>query len=692
MGLPADYRDRVYAGWLGKCIGVRLGVPVENWTAHEIARHLGEVSAFLPLPPNTTFQPDDDTSFPLLLIRALEEHGPELTAAQAGETVLNLLADGRGTLWWGGYGRSTEHTAYLNLANGIAAPASGSRALNGAWLAEQIGGQIFSDIWGLVAPDNPGLAAGFAARASSVTHDGAGIDGGRFIAALVSRAFGESNPVALVEAGLAQIAPEGSYAGVVRAVLDYYRARPDDWHACYRMLLDQFGPDRYGGPVHIIPNAGVVVLALLYGGGDFARAICIATMAGWDTDCNAGNVGAIMGVAAGLDGIAPEWRAPVNDLLVAAGLLGSRNLTDIPRCADLFVRLGARVAGEQDPPALPRYHFDYPGSTHGFQAEAERGNVVALRQVAGADFTGRGALQISLRDLNKKGECRVCVPTYLRPAELSANNYGASFSPTIYPGQTIRARLYVPPDAPAGLLAAPFVRDANGCDEHQATGTPLVPGEWQTLSFRVPPLPNALLSRAGLVLRTTGPAWSGRVLLDWLDWDGPPEWDCDFSRERAEGDAISGWTSLRGFWRLDEGGYHGSGVGLNESYTGDPAWRDLRLTVDLVPLLGEQHHLLLRVGGARRSYAVGLAGAGRLALYKNSGGYREVASAALPWTHGTRLRLAVTAVGDELSVSHDEHTLLRWRDEDAPYLSGQIGLGNGPGCHTRFERVAVRGM
>lgn len=690
--LPADYRDRVYAGWLGKCAGVRLGAPVENWTADEIVRNLGEIRAFLPLPPNTVFQPDDDTAFPLILIRALEHYGPDVTAAQIGDTVLNLLADGRGTLWWGGYGRSTEHTAYTNLAHGIAAPRSGAAALNGRWLAEQIGGQIFSDIWGLVAPNNPVVAADLAARASSVTHDGAGIDGGRFIAALVSAAFVQADALGLIEAGLDQIAPNGEYARVVRAVLDHARAEPNDWRACGRMLAQHWGPDRYNGPVHIIPNAGVVAMALAYSDGDFSRAICIATMAGWDTDCNAGNVGAIMGVAVGLDGIGDQWRDPMNDLLVGASVLGSRNLTNIPHCADLFVQLGARIAGEDAPPALPRFHFDYPGATHGFEADAEQANPIVLRHVAAEGCTGRGALQITLRGLNKKGEGRVFVRTCLRPAMLSANNYGASFSPTIYPGQTIRARLYLPPDAPNGLFAAPFAWDDNNATQHQPAAVEVQPGAWQTLSFRVPPLPNALLSRAGLAFRTLGQPWSGRVLLDWLAWDGAPEFSCDFSRERAEYAAISGWTFVRGFWRLQDGAYHGSGVGINESYSGDPDWRDLKFTVDLVPLLGDQHHILLRVQGSQRSYVVGLAGPQRLALYKNAGGYREMAATAFPWTHDQRVRLAVSIVGSQMTVAVDGQILLQWRDADAPYLNGQIGLGNGSGCHTRFERVAVAGI
>ena len=40
--LPADYDERVYAGILGKLIGVYLGRPIENWTYERITRELGE--------------------------------------------------------------------------------------------------------------------------------------------------------------------------------------------------------------------------------------------------------------------------------------------------------------------------------------------------------------------------------------------------------------------------------------------------------------------------------------------------------------------------------------------------------------------------------------------------------------------------------------------------------------------------
>lgn len=683
MTLPNDYRERVYAGWLGKCIGVRFGGPVESWTYQDIANHLGEVTDYLPLPPGTVFKPDDDTAFPMVLIRVLEDIGPSVTTEQMGETVLNYLGDQRGTFWWGGYGISTEHTAYVNLANGIPAPRSGSIAQNGKALAEQIGGQIFSDIWGLVAPNNPELAAEYAAKASSVTHDGEGVYGGRFIAALVSAAFSERDPANLIQMGL-QVVPKASeFARVTCGVRDFHCDHPNDWRECYQFIFKNFGYDKYPGAVHIIPNAGIVAMALLYGNGDLVRTVAIATNAGWDTDCNAGNVGAIIGVANGLAGIDPHLRAPMNDVLVAASLTGARNLWNIPTCADLFYDLGLQIAGQQRKPR-PRFHFDYPGSTHGFVGVTERADMINVAH------GGESALRVTIRGMNKKGEARAFVKAYLHANELSANSYGASFSPPIYPGQTLTARVIVPTDAKQDLMAAPFVWDDNHRVKHQGLDVELIPGQTQDLRFAIPRMDNALFSQFGVVFKTRGEPFNGHVLLDAVDWSGQPDYGNDFSLERNEYGAISQWTYLRGYWRLEDGAYHGSGAGISESYTGDHTWRDLSLTVDLVPILGDSHNINLRVEGARRSYAIGLAANQRVVIYKNAGGYRAVEEAKFAWKKGERYRIHAHAVGATIAVSVNDQQLLTWTDKEKPYLNGQIGLSNFA-SHTRYDWFEVKG-
>ncbi|MBI1257387.1 MAG: hypothetical protein GC204_07945 [Chloroflexi bacterium] len=693
LPLPSDYDNRVYAGWLGKCIGVRFGAPLENWTYEEIRDNLGELTGYLREDVAAKiFKPDDDTAVPMILIRALEDYGEAVTQEQIGDTLLNYLGDQHGTLWWGGYGVSTEHTAYLNLASGIPAPRSGSIAQNGAALAEQIGGQIFSDIWGLVCPNDPARAAALAARASSVSHDGEGIEGGRFIAALVSAAFSERNPDRLIEIGLQHINPKSDYTRVIRAICAFHTQHLDDWRTAFAYLKANFGYDRYPGIVHIIPNAGIVALALLYGAGDFSRTLQIANMCGWDTDCNVGNVGAIMGTALGLSGIAESWRSPINDLLIASSIIGTRNILTLSQCADLFCALGRTVAGEAVAPC-PRYHFRYPGATQNFSADGEKGRPIHWQQSA---IGGPPALQISIRKLNKKGEVRVYTRTYYRPRELSSNYYEACFTPLLYPGQTVTARVFIPQTASDSLTAAIYVYDDNHSQRFQAEGTALIPGQWQILHYKIPSLTDACLAQVGIVLRNLGEVWeAGSFQIGELDWSGRPNFVSTFAQERPESGGISQWTRLRGYWRLEDGVYHGSGVGECESYSGDIDWTDYTFEAELVPLIGDYHNINVRVQGALRSYAFGLAPDNQVALYKNYKvhGYVSAASAPFTWAHGETYRLSLKVEGDNftgtVTSTDGQMQTLTWHDDSAPYLHGQIGLSTWDGAHTAFRSIKV---
>src|ERR1700730_8559926 len=192
MSVPADYLERVYAGVLGKLIGVYLGRPFEGWTYQRILKELGPIEYYVHDRLNAPLVvTDDDISGTFTFLRALAEHGvkADLSAEEIGKTWLNSIVEQLSILWWGGNGNSTEHTAWLNLKRGVAAPRSGSIAVNGQTVSEQIGARIFIDGWALVAPGKPRLAARLAEAAASVSHDGESVNAAKLLAAMEAEAF-----------------------------------------------------------------------------------------------------------------------------------------------------------------------------------------------------------------------------------------------------------------------------------------------------------------------------------------------------------------------------------------------------------------------------------------------------------------------------------------------------------------------
>ena len=409
---PRDYEERVYAGVLGKIIGVYLGRPFEGWWHHQIMERLGEVDYYvhdkLGVPLIVT---DDDISGTFTFLRALPDYdySRDLTPAQIGQTWLNYLIENRTVLWWGGLGNSTEHTAYLRLKRGIPAPQSGSAALNGQVVSEQIGAQIFIDGWGMVAPGDPELAADLARRAGSVSHDGEAIYGAQVVAAMVAQAFVESDMQKLIDTATGLI-PKDSIIYRMIADLRSWREKHDDWRRARELLDKSYGYHIYGGNCHIIPNHGLIILSLLYGDDDFQKTLMIVNTCGWDTDCNSGNVGCIMGVKNGLAGIdqGPDWRGPVADRMYLPTADGGRCITDAVIETYHVVNTARALHGLQpvSPKGGARFHFSLPGSVQGFQADGP----CSVQNAPLGDSRARSRL-ISMRPASPPR----CRPESLRP-------------------------------------------------------------------------------------------------------------------------------------------------------------------------------------------------------------------------------------------------------------------------------------
>lgn len=710
--MKTEYIEKIYAGWLAKIIGIRLGAPIESWTYEKIKNIYGELYDY-PVDYHE-FAADDDSNGPLFFLRALEDgrHGFDLHAQDVAEALLNYAPFEHGFFWWGGYGVSTEHTAYLNLRNGIPAPRSGSMEQNGSTMAEQIGGQIFIDTWGLVTPGNPDLAARFAKEAASVTHDGNGIYGGIFVAACISYAFVEQDIRKIIEKGLSYIPDDSEYTKVVRAVMDFHDSHPENWRDCFRYIYDNYGYDKYPGNCHIIPNIAVMILSLLYGENDFGETLCICNMCGWDTDCNVGNVAALMGVRNGLEGIDyDKWRKPINDFLACSSVMGSMNIMDIPYGAVYIAKLAYALAGEKMPEPwntiaeerIDSCHFEFPGSTHAMRVRVESldaQNRVHTRECAvmnteEAAHTGSHSLKFVAKPVEPGENIYVYKKTYYKPEDFHDSRYDPSFSPLVYPGQTLHGSALLPLYADAAFVSL-YVRDLRSGRIHEGPIEQLAKGEWKELKFRIPAIEGALLGEMGFCFHVQGchtQVFDFAGLVDDLYADGKPEYTILLDREEEEvwtglHREISQFSKLKGHMYLADGELHLSCSDFAEAYTGHHTWRDYKAVFYFTPLTGENHMVNVRVQGAIRSYAFGLLPGGKAAILKNDNGYRILKEIDFDWKAGKEYVAAVSVKGNRITVVIDG-TALEAEDRDHPYLYGAIGVSMQHGSHDKYRRIEV---
>ena len=90
-------------------------------------------------------------------------------------------------------------------------------------------------------------------------------------------------------------------------------------------------------------NAGLVILALLYGGNDFYKSLQYAMALGLDADCDAATTGAVIGVRMGFKKIAalPQFKMPdVYKNLTRPQLPKEMKISDQ---AELLTRVAERI-------------------------------------------------------------------------------------------------------------------------------------------------------------------------------------------------------------------------------------------------------------------------------------------------------------------------------------------------------------
>ncbi len=722
MPIPNDYLERVYAGVLGKIIGVYLGRPFEGWPYEAITQRLGDINYYvhdkLNVPLIVT---DDDISGTFTFIRALEDYGfdRDLSPAQIGQTWLNYLIEEQTVLWWGGMGNSTEHTAYLRLKHGYEPPHSGSVELNGKVVAEQIGAQIFIDGWALVAPGDPEYAADLAYRAGSVSHGGEAVYGAQCLAAMEAQAFVEADINKLIDTGQSVI-PKDS---VIYAMIDdirEWRAKEPDWRRGRELLAERYGYHIYGGNCHMVPNHGLMIFSLLYGDDDFQRTLMIVNTSGWDTDCNSGNIGCLMGIKDGLAGLStgPDYRGPVADRMYIPTADGGNAITDAVSQTVRLVNAGRALHGLDSiaPKGGARYHFDLPGAVQGFMCDdaVDSRDVVKVSNVCAPELSAEGErlLALDYAGLAPGRVGRVQTAVFVPSAEVNAHfekgGYALMASPTLYPGQTIWARVLADGDNDSAVNVSLIIQHYNRDDGLTQLAGPtrsMAAGDAVELEWQVPDLEGYPIAQAGLQISGSDGA-SGRIYLDALCWHGTPNvtlkrphphdmtrWDRRMKGIMWKRAWVNGLDAARGrmvfldFYPETYRLIQNEGRGLLMQGCRD--WTDYEVSASLTPHMCKAGGLGARVQGMKRHYAL-LCDEQETRLVSTLEGQDTVLAAASGgWTMGEQHELSLKVEGNSLAGYLNGALVVKAEDPAARFAGGGIALVCEEG-RIACDEVAVR--
>jgi ADP-ribosylglycohydrolase len=317
-----EFRDHVYACWLGKNIGGTLGMPFEGKTDINNITFYTKINEGEPAA-------NDDLDLQILWLKAMEENNYRIDAYTLGEYWLKYVP-----VDWNEYGVGKEN---MNL--GIMPPLSGEynnakwKTSNGAW--------IRSEIWACLAPGNPMLAAQFAWNDACVDHGCTeGTYAEMFTATLESAAFIEKDRDKLIQFALSAIPGDCLMAKAINVAVEA-RNKNLTWQQARDSVI---AATEDLGWFQAPRNVAFTMIGWLFGEGDFGKSICIAINCGDDTDCTGATLGSIFGIIYGTSIIPEKWKAPIGDGIKTVAVSGFEVPPTLQALTDKTIAAQKRVA------------------------------------------------------------------------------------------------------------------------------------------------------------------------------------------------------------------------------------------------------------------------------------------------------------------------------------------------------------
>jgi hypothetical protein len=456
---------------------------------------------------------------------------------------------------------------------------------------------------------------------------------------------------------------------MIADIREWHAADPD-WHQGREKIAGLYNYQNYGGNCHMVPNHALILLGLLYGAGDFNKSMLIVNTAGWDTDCNSGNLGCLLGIKDGLSTFdnGNDWRGPVGDRLYLPAADGGRSVTDAVIETGHIVNIGRALAGEE---AISfknnaRFHFEFPGSVQGFRADQR---TTRIKNSSAYSHYGRRSLAIQFQ-----GKGSVATPTFILPDELDMAGYQYIASPTLYPGQQVKAGLTASGETSGRL----FVRVYNHADRLDTVYGPeieLKPNAYTEVSWLIPNTHGQPIAEVGLAVDGEG----GHVYLDYLTWVGAP--DVTFTRPfGAVGPKdppqvwrqawVNGVDTWGNWWPQPFRLVQNDGRGL--LMQGTREWTDYRVEASVTPWLMDAGGIAARVQGLKRYYGLLLTKGNKLRLIKALDGDQVLDEMDFAWELNQAYDLTLEVVGARIRGWINGDLAFDVTDDQDPLTGGGV--------------------
>ncbi len=289
-----DLERKVLGGWYGQIAGGAYGTALEGYTGEAINEVYGDKLNYYVREPETY---NDDITFQIAFLAALEGRGKDLTADEIADKWLELIP----------FGWSAEYIALENFKKGLYPPLSGNFD---NFFSEWIGAQMRGMVCGFVAPGKPMQAARFAYLDGIVSHEKNGVYGEIHSAVMTALAFVYQDTKTILEKSAAYLPVNSEFYYFMQLAMEN-AIKEEDHRTAWQATAEQLKKYNW---IHTYPNLVAVVYSLYYCDNSFEKAMRILADCGMDVDCNAGEVGSIIGVM-NPSAIPSKWTEPFADRL-----------------------------------------------------------------------------------------------------------------------------------------------------------------------------------------------------------------------------------------------------------------------------------------------------------------------------------------------------------------------------------------